>query len=89
VVVADDMPWRVSEGDEAGEGEQINWDLTDEGVIVYDEDDPDAWIHVDLDEDLAPEKQLFSLCPRCGAVFPRDSTDGGLQCDDCGAEYVP
>jgi hypothetical protein len=82
------MPWRVS-GDEDSEGDPVNWDRTEDGLIVYDEDDPDAWIHVDLDEDVSAERQLFSLCPDCGAVLPRDAVDGDLECKECGSTFVP
>jgi len=82
------MPWRVSDEEEV-DGEPVNWDRTEDGLIVYDEDDPDAWIHVDLDEDVPAERQLFSLCPDCGAVLPRDDVDGDVECEECGSTFVP
>nr|WJK63522.1 hypothetical protein QSJ49_09945 [Halobacterium salinarum] len=48
----------------------VNWRRTDSGVELYDETNPDAWIHVDVDPGAPADERPYSVCPDCGVVAP-------------------
>lgn len=80
------MSKRATETDDGDD--PINWRQTTTGVTIYDEDDPDAWIHVDFEAGISPEHRLFMICEACGAVFAQRGKPGnGTVCGDCGAAY--
>jgi hypothetical protein len=69
------------------DGGRVNWRSTGDGVRVYDEDDPDAWVEVSFEAGVLPEKWLFTVCPDCGFVAPQRTGPGrGMVCGECGAE---
>jgi hypothetical protein len=69
------------------DGARVNWRSTGDGVRVYDEDDPDAWVEVSFEAGVPPEKRLFTVCPDCGFVAPQRTGPGrGMVCGECGAE---
>ena len=66
---------------------RVDWRTTGDGVRVYDEDDPDAWVEVSFEAGVPPEKRLYSICPDCGFVAPQRAGPGrGMICGECGAE---
>lgn len=66
----------------------INWRQTSSGVTLYEEDNPDAWIHARFEAGVAPEHRLFMICEECGAVFAQRVKPGrGTTCGDCGATF--
>lgn len=67
----------------------INWRTEGAGVTIYDEDNPDAWVRMEFEAGVAPEKRLFMVCDECGAVVAQRSRPGnGTVCGDCGAEFT-
>lgn len=65
----------------------LAWRSTGDGVRVYDEDDPDAWVEVTFEAGVPPEKRLYAICPDCGFVAPNPTAPGrGMVCGECGAE---
>ena len=68
--------------------ESINWRRTDTGVELYDERNPDAWIHAEWMATAPPETRLFMICPDCGAVAAQRGRPGtGSVCVDCGSSF--
>ncbi|MFC6716868.1 hypothetical protein ACFQGT_16565 [Natrialbaceae archaeon GCM10025810] len=66
----------------------INWRQTSDGVTIYDEENPDAWIHAAFEAGTPPERRLFMICRDCGAVFAQRSKPGrATACGDCGTVY--
>ncbi len=81
------MSERATRSTEA-EGEAINWRQTSTGVTIYDEGNPDAWVHMEFTAGIPPERRLFMICPECGGVFAQRGKPGnGTVCGDCGATY--
>ncbi|WP_254763242.1 hypothetical protein [Natrinema marinum] len=71
-----------------GDGTAVNWRQNSSGVTIYEEGNPDAWIHAEFEAGVAPEKRLFMICDDCGAVFAQRSKPGnGTVCGDCGATF--
>lgn len=71
-----------------GDDEPINWRQTNAGVKIYDETNPDAWISVEFEAGVPPERRLFMICEECGGVFAQRGKPGnGTVCGDCGATY--
>jgi rubredoxin len=72
---------------EAGDS-AVNWRRTDDGVELYDEANPDAWIHMDVEPGAPAEERPFSVCPECGVVAPQRTAPGPhMVCGECGAEF--
>lgn len=70
------------------DGDAINWRRTADGVELYDETNPDAWIHADFTAGVAPEHRLFMICPECGAVAAhRSKPASASSCGACGATF--
>ncbi|MHC3439003.1 hypothetical protein ACYJ1Y_13115 [Natrialbaceae archaeon A-gly3] len=68
--------------------EEINWKRTSSGVTIYDETNPDAWIHAEFLAGVSPEHRLFMICPECGGVFAQRSPPGAVTiCGDCGERF--
>ncbi|SER71744.1 hypothetical protein [Natrinema salaciae] len=66
----------------------INWRQNSGGVTLYEEGNPDAWIHARFEAGTAPEDRLFMICDECGAVFAQRSKPGnGTVCGDCGTTF--
>ncbi|SEW02549.1 hypothetical protein [Natrinema salifodinae] len=66
----------------------INWRQNSSGVTLYDERNPDAWIHAEFEAGVAPENRLYMICDECGAVFAQRVKPGkGSVCGDCGATF--
>lgn len=66
----------------------INWRGTDSGVTLFEEGNPEAWIHAEFEAGVAPEHRLFMICDECGAVFAQRVKPGkGTGCGDCGATF--
>ncbi|WP_435346169.1 hypothetical protein [Haloarchaeobius sp. HRN-SO-5] len=65
-----------------------DWTRTDDGVRIFDPDEPDAWVEMTFEAGVPPEKRLFMLCDECGAVAPQRTTPGNCAiCGDCGTEF--
>ncbi|WP_255170428.1 hypothetical protein [Natrononativus amylolyticus] len=70
------------------DGEAINWRQTASGVTVYDEENPDAWVHMEFKAGVPPEHRLYMVCDECGSVFAQRGKPGsGTRCGECGALY--
>ena len=70
------------------DGTAVNWRQNSSGVTLYEEGNPDAWIHTELEAGVAPEKRLFMVCAECGAVFAQRVKPGrGTTCGDCGTTF--
>nr|WP_217639169.1 hypothetical protein [Haloarchaeobius iranensis] len=66
-----------------------DWCRTDDGVRIFDPDNPDAWVEMSFEAGVDPEHRLFMVCDDCGAVFAQRTRPGnGSRCGDCGAEFV-
>lgn len=66
----------------------VNWRRTDAGVELYDDENPDAWIHVDVDPGTPADERPYSVCPDCGTVAAqRTPPTDHMVCGDCGAEF--
>ncbi|SEW27149.1 hypothetical protein [Halobacterium jilantaiense] len=66
----------------------VNWRRTDDGVELYDETNPDAWIHVDVDPGAPADERPYSVCPDCGTVAAqRTPPTDHMVCGECGAEF--
>ncbi|PCR92614.1 hypothetical protein [Natrinema ejinorense] len=66
----------------------INWRQNSSGVTLYEDGNPDAWIHAEFEAGVAPEHRLFMICDECGAVFPQRVKPGrGTTCGDCGRTF--
>lgn len=67
---------------------RLDWRRTDDGVEIYDDENPDAWIRMAFVAGAPPEKRLFSICPDCGLVVPqRTLLSRAAVCSGCGAEF--
>ncbi|MDF9745472.1 hypothetical protein [Natrinema salsiterrestre] len=72
----------------AREDRAINWRQNSSGVTLYEEGNPDAWIHARFEAGVSPEDRLFMICDKCGAVFPQRVKPGkGTTCGDCGTMF--
>ncbi|GAB7018517.1 hypothetical protein [Halostagnicola bangensis] len=70
------------------ESPAINWHQSENGVTIRDEENPDAWVHMEFEAGVPPEHRLFMICDDCGAVFAQRSKPGrGTVCGECGAKY--
>lgn len=70
------------------EDEAINWRQTADGVTIYDEDNPDAWIHAEFTAGVSPEHRLYMVCTECGEIFAQRGKPGnGTLCGSCGTTY--
>ncbi|WP_135854350.1 hypothetical protein [Halorussus salinus] len=66
----------------------INWTRTDDGVEIYDETNPDAWVRMEFVSGIAPEKRLYGVCDDCGLVTAqRALPSASMACGNCGAEF--
>ncbi|GAA0280026.1 hypothetical protein [Halobacterium noricense] len=73
----------MSQGDST-----VNWRRTDDGVELYDEADPDAWIRMAVEPGAPAEERPYSVCPECGLVAAQRTVPGRhMACADCGAEF--
>jgi hypothetical protein len=65
-----------------------DWTWTDDGVRIYDPENPDAWIQMRFEAGVPPEKRLFMVCDECGAVAAQRVRPGACSvCGDCGSEF--
>ncbi|MXR22082.1 hypothetical protein [Halobacterium bonnevillei] len=73
----------------AGPGDSaVNWRRTDDGVELFDEGNPDAWIHMDVEPGAPGDERPFNVCPECGIVTPQRTAPGPhMVCGECGAEF--
>ena len=70
------------------EDEAINWRQTPSGVTVYDEKNSDAWVHMEFEAGVPPERRLYMICHECGGVFAQRGKPGkGTRCGGCGTVY--
>jgi len=70
------------DGDEA-----IDWRTTDGGVCVYDPENPEAYVEMEFEAGVAPERRLFAICPSCGFAAPQRVPPGTrMICGECDAE---
>lgn len=68
---------------------RVNWRTTGDGVRIFDENDPDAWVEVSFDAGVPPEKRLYTICPECGLIAPQRTGPGrGMVCGECGEDVV-
>ncbi|MFB6071568.1 MAG: hypothetical protein ABEJ88_01220 [Halobacterium sp.] len=66
----------------------VNWRRTDDGVELYDEANPDAWIRVTVEPGAPADERPYSVCPECGVVAPqRTMPSDAMTCGECGAEF--
>ncbi|MUV60437.1 hypothetical protein [Halobacterium sp. CBA1126] len=66
----------------------VNWRRTDDGVELYDETDPDAWIRMAVEPGAPAEERPYSVCSECGLVAAQRTVPGRhMVCADCGAEF--
>jgi len=69
-------------------GNTVNWRRTDDGVELYDEANPDAWIRIAVEPGAPADERPYSVCPDCGIVAAQRTMPAGhMVCDDCGAEF--
>lgn len=82
------MSKRGQQADAADGTAAINWRRTATGVKLYDEGNPDAWIHAEFEAGTPPERRLFMVCEACGAVAAQRSKPGtATVCGTCGERY--
>ncbi len=76
-------------GRDATTDHPINWRKTTTGVTIYEEDEPDAWIHAEFEAGTPPELRLFMCCPNCGGISAHRTVPGhGSVCCECGSQFT-
>ncbi|WP_267640709.1 hypothetical protein [Haloarchaeobius amylolyticus] len=66
-----------------------DWTRTDGGVRIYDPENPDAWVEMEFEAGVPPEKRLFMVCDECGAVAPQPTRPGNCSvCGECQTEFA-
>lgn len=71
-----------------GHPDPVNWRRTARGVELYDADNPDAYIHMEVDAGAPAHERPFSICPDCGLVAPQRTPPGRyMVCGGCDAEF--
>lgn len=69
-------------------GGLVNWRRTEDGVELYDESNPDAWLRMDVEPGADADERPFSVCPDCGIVAAQRSLPSRhMVCGACGAEF--
>jgi len=72
---------------EQGE-DPVNWTRTADGVEIYDERNPDAWVRMEFVSGIDPDKRLYGICDDCGLVTAqRALPSASMACGNCGAEF--
>lgn len=65
----------------------VTWRRTDGGIEIYDEAESEAWVAMEFEAGVPPEKRLFAVCPECGFAAPQRVPPGTrMICGDCGTE---
>lgn len=65
----------------------VGWRKTDDGLTLYDEENPDAWVAMTFKAGIPPEHRLFAICPQCGFAAPQRVPPGTrMICGECDAE---
>ena len=71
-----------------GDGDRINWKRTGDGVEIYDETNPDAWVRMAFVSGIDPERRLYGICDDCGLVAAQRSLPAAsMACGNCGCEF--
>lgn len=66
----------------------VNWRRTARGVELYDVDNSDAYIRMEVDAGAPAHERPFSICPECGLVAPQRALPGPyMVCGNCDAEF--
>jgi hypothetical protein len=59
-------------------------------LLVYDVENPDAWVRMEFVSGIDPEKRLYGVCDDCGLVTPqRALPSASMACGNCGTEFDP
>ncbi len=65
----------------------VDWRSTEDGLELFDAEDPDAWIAMEFRAGIPPEHRLFAVCPECGFAAPQRVPPGTrMVCGACDAE---
>ena len=68
--------------------DRINWKRTGDGVEIYDEANPDAWVRMGFVSGIDPERRLYAICDDCGLVTAQRSLPSdSMACGNCGCEF--
>jgi len=68
--------------------DSVNWRRTARGVELYDPENPDASIRMEVDAGAPAHERPFSICPECGLVAAQRAPPGRyMVCGGCDAEF--